>query len=68
MSETRDLETIQNQYQGLCLKLGHLEYQVYVFNKDIEMIKSTLRDINLEASAAKAKADEAAKTKESENA
>lgn len=67
MSEqkTRTVETIQQEYQSGCLKLGHLEYQVYTIKKDIDVLKSQLRDMNFEAAQIQAKAsEEAAKAAE----
>jgi hypothetical protein len=53
--ETRTLQDIQNQYTGLCNKAGHLNYQIRTFEKDLELIYSTLRDLNFEAAALQAK-------------
>lgn len=62
MSETkkRTIEEIQQQYQGLCLRAGHLQYQINAHELDLEQINSTLRDLNLEAAAVK-EAEEKAK-------
>lgn len=60
----RSFSEIQTEYQGLCTKAGHLNYQLFTLNKDLAMVNDTLRDLNLEAAAAKeaeTKAAEAAK-------
>lgn len=57
---TRTIPEIQQEYQNLCLKAGQLQYQVYTFSKDLEMVNKELRDLNLEAAAVNA-AQEAAK-------
>lgn len=56
MSETnkRTIAEIQTEYQNLCLKAGHLQYQVYTFSKDLDMVNTELRALNLEAAAVKA--------------
>lgn len=60
--KSRTIPEIQQEYQNLCLKAGHLQYQVYNHTRDLEMINSELRDLNLEAAAVQAA--EAAKAKE----
>lgn len=63
MTETkakRTISEIQTEYQNLCLKAGHLQYQVYTFSKDLEMVNKELRDLNLEAAATKASEAKAA--------
>lgn len=59
MSEAkkRSIPEIQQEYQNLCLKAGHLQYQVYTFTKDLEAVNKELRDLNLEAAAVKAAED-----------
>ena len=51
---TRTVPEIQQEYQNLCIKAGHLQYQIYTYEKDVEMINKELRDLNLEAAASKA--------------
>lgn len=58
--EERTMLDIQNQYTSLCNKAGHLQYQLSVFKKDLEIINSSLRDLNFEAAALQAKEAEAA--------
>ena len=56
----RNIAEIQTDYQNMCLKAGHLQYQVYTYSKDLEMVNGQLRDLNLEAAASKAAEDKAA--------
>jgi hypothetical protein len=51
---TRTIPEIQNEYQNLCLKAGHLQYQVTVFQGDLDLVNKELRDLNLEAASVKA--------------
>ena len=61
MSETRTIETIQQEFYGLCARAGQLQYQVHTSAKDLEQINKQIRDLNLEAAALKAKQDADAK-------
>lgn len=59
MSETkakpeRTLQDIQQEYNGLCNKAGHLQYQIFTFKKDLDLVNSALRDLNFEAAALQA--------------
>lgn len=63
----RTIPEIQQEYQNACLRAGHLQYQVFTLSNDLEMLNSTLRDLNLEAAAVKA-ADDKAKKQEEEPA
>lgn len=56
----RTVPEIQQQYKNLCLKAGHLQYQVYTLGKDLEFVNKELRDLNLEAASLKADEDKAA--------
>lgn len=62
----RTVEEIRNEYGSLCAKVGHAEYQIYVLNKDLDMMKRTLEDLNFEAAAANAEAQKLAESKPSE--
>lgn len=66
----RPVSEIQQEYQMLCTKAGHVQYQIFTLQKDLDVLNSTLRDLNLEASESKtaedAKAAEEAKVKASE--
>ncbi len=50
----RSVSEIQSEYQGLCMKVGHIQYQIFVLQKDLDLLNNTLRYLNLEAAAAKA--------------
>lgn len=50
----RPVSEIQNEYSGLCMKAGHIQYQMDTLRKDLEAINVALRDLNLEAAASKA--------------
>ncbi len=51
----RTVADIQGQYTSLCNKAGHLNYQISVHSKDLEVIYATLRDLNFEAASLQAK-------------
>lgn len=51
MSVKRELSAIQEDYQRLCLKAGHLQYQIDVLSRDLELVNQTLRELNFEAAA-----------------
>lgn len=55
MSEkkTRTLDQIQQEYQNLCLKSGHMQYQIEALSVDLDMVNKEMRDLNFEAAAAK---------------
>lgn len=66
--KSRTVAEIQSDYQNLCLKAGHIQYQVSALSKDLEMVNSSLRDLNLEAASVQtesAKEVEAKKLSES---
>ena len=51
MSEVkRTVAEIQQDYQGLAMKAGHTQYQIYTLERDLELMNQTLRDLNIEAS------------------
>lgn len=51
----RSVQDCQNDYQNMCLKAGHLQYQIFTLKKDLELVNESLRDVNLEAAGIKAK-------------
>ena len=51
----RTFETIQNEFASLCARAGYLQYQVFTFNKDLDVINDQVRSLNFEAAALKAK-------------
>lgn len=63
----RPVQEIQQEYQSLCTKAGHCQYQIFTLNKDLDMFNIALRDLNAEALAsAKAKQDAEEQAKASE--
>lgn len=54
----RKFEEIQVDYQGLCTKAGHTQYQIYTLQKELSMMNDSLRDLNIEAAEAKKAEDE----------
>lgn len=63
--EPRKMPEIQAEYGNLVQKAGQIQYQVHVLNKDLEMLNSALRDLNMEAAASQ-EAEKASKPSESE--
>lgn len=49
--KSRTVAEIQQEYQGLCLRSGHLQYQINTLSKDLDLLNNTMRDLNFEASA-----------------
>lgn len=45
----KTLDEIKAEYQNLCARAGHTQYQMYTLKKDLELMNSTLRDLNLQA-------------------
>lgn len=62
--KTRSVAEIQAEYQGLCTRAGHFQYQIFNFTKDLELVNQKLRDLNFEAAAAHQAEQEAAKASE----
>jgi hypothetical protein len=54
-TKTRTVEDIQQEYQQGCLRAAHLQYQISALSKDLDILNSSLRDLNLEANDLKAK-------------
>lgn len=44
----RKSEEIMNQYNNLAFKAGNLQYQICQYEKDLDLINTTLRDLNME--------------------
>lgn len=51
MSNPRNIEDIQKEYSQLCASLGQLEYQMFVYEKQAEVIREKLGAVNTEADA-----------------
>lgn len=57
---TKTLESLHAEYSQLCARAGHLSYQIHAHGKELADVNAKLEALNLEASALKAKAPEAA--------
>jgi hypothetical protein len=67
----RPVSEVQSEYSSLCMKAGHVNYQLFTLSNDLKLINEQLRDLNLEAAAsqkfeleAKAKAEAEKKAQE----
>ena len=60
VKKERTVQEIQGEYSGICTKAGHIQYQINALSKDLELVNSSLRDLNFEAAAAHSKAQQAA--------
>ena len=56
--ETRPVTAIQEEYSSACARAGHIQYQISALKKDLDMVNSTLRDLNFEAAASARAASE----------
>lgn len=63
-SKERSAAEIQNEYQNLCAKAGHIQYTIGVMQSDLSRINSALRDLNTEHAKVKQKESEATVAKE----
>lgn len=61
---SRSSHDVQQEYAKLCSQAGHLQYQISVFDKDLEVLNNTLRELNFEYAAAQRREVEAAKPAE----
>lgn len=59
VASNRPVSEIQTEYQGLCTKVGHIQYQIFVLSKDLALLNETLRDLNVEAARSQAAAQDA---------
>lgn len=59
-TDARTVEQIQKEYTGLAMQSGQLQYQLFTFQKDLDMINGKMRDLNLEAAAVKGRQTAAA--------
>lgn len=56
----RSSQDIHTEYVRLCMRAGELQYKIGELDKELSMMNSTIRDLNLEYGAA-IKAEEEAK-------
>jgi hypothetical protein len=64
----RTIAEIQGEYQNLCTKAGHIQYQVKVLNDDLQLLNEQLKDLNLEAAKVNAESQAAAEQPKAEEA
>lgn len=50
---TRTLADIQQEFARHCAQAGQIQYQIAEANKDLGLVNSRLRDLNLEAQKVK---------------
>jgi len=48
-NKERTVEVVHQEYSQLCARAGHLQYQVAVLSKDLEVVNEQLRELNFEA-------------------
>lgn len=53
--QERTIDQIQQEYAALATKSGQLNYQVFVWKTDVELLNKQMRDLNFEAAAIKGK-------------
>lgn len=66
LKEPRPIDEVQKEYQALCVRAGHIQYQIFALGKDLEVLNETLRDLNLEAAASQQSQPAAEPTKTEE--
>lgn len=54
-AQSRSVAEIQQEYTGLAMKSGQLQYQVFTLSKDLEILNKQMRDLNFEAAAVNAR-------------
>lgn len=58
--KARNIDDVKNEYGVMCAKAGQLQYQVFTFQKDLDLINGQIRDLNLEAAQLAGKAQQEA--------
>lgn len=53
MSKKRTLAEVHQEYSNLCAKAGNLQYQITVFNEDLDLVNDQLKELNFEAAKLK---------------
>lgn len=64
VKKERGIPEIQQDYQNGACKAGHLQYQIFTLQKDLDLVNETLRELNFEAAALQAKSNAEAKPAE----
>jgi septal ring factor EnvC (AmiA/AmiB activator) len=49
--KARTLQDIQSEFSALCTRAGHLTYQAFTFQKDVDLLNNRMRELNFEAAA-----------------
>jgi hypothetical protein len=47
--KVRTLDEVSKEYGQLCAKAGNIQYQIYVFTKDLALLNEELQTLNFEA-------------------
>jgi prefoldin subunit 5 len=63
----RSIEEIHQDYSRICSQAGHVQYQIAVLSKDLELLNSQLKDLNLEAAKVQAAKEAEAKASSGES-
>lgn len=58
IKKERTVADIQTEYQNLCVKAGHIQYQVFALETDLKMVNETLKALNIEAATLQSKTQE----------
>lgn len=61
IKKERTLADIQQEYVNLSVKAGGIQYQIYVFEKDLELLNESMKSLNFEHAALTKKEAEAKK-------
>jgi len=56
----RAIAEIQKEYAAICQRAGYVQYQLFVNQKDLDMLNESLRNLNIEAGEAQKASTEAA--------
>jgi len=48
-NKSRNIEEVHQDYTRICSQAGHVQYQISVLNKDLDLLNNQLKDLNLEA-------------------
>lgn len=48
-AKKRTVDDVKQEYSSLCAKAGHLQYQIHVHTKGLELVNTELRELNFEA-------------------
>lgn len=54
----RTVDDIRLEYQTLCTKAGHIQYQLFTLENDLKIMNDQMRNLNVEAATLSAKEEE----------